>query len=66
MKTVPMEVSPKDKVHDVVTKILNTTRGSDQDVYVSSDERVLKGSGGLRSCGVRDGRTIQVVRRLRG
>ena len=31
LKTVPMEVSPKDKVHDVVKKILNNKSGSDQE-----------------------------------
>ena len=43
-KTVSMEVSPKDKVHDVAKKILRTGSESDQDVYVTSDGRVLKGS----------------------
>ena len=61
-KAVAMEVSPKDKVQ----KILNTTSGSDQDVYVSCDGRVLRGSEELGSCGVRDGTAVQVVSRLRG
>ena len=61
-----MEAYPKDKFHDVAKKILRTGSESDQDVYVTIGGRVLKGSEELGSCGVRDGSTVQVVRRLRG
>ena len=40
MNTVAMEVSPEDKVQ----KILNTVSGSDRDVYVMSDVRILRKS----------------------
>ena len=62
MKTVAMEVSPEDKVQ----KILNTVSGSDQDVYVTSGGRILRGSDKLKSFGVRDGSTVQVMSRMRG
>ena len=62
MKTVAMEVSPEDKVQ----KILNTVSGSDQDVYVTSGGRLLRGSDKLKSCGVRDGSAVQVISRMRG
>ena len=62
MKTVAMEVSPEDKVQ----KILNTVNGSDRDMYVTSGGRILKGSDKLKSCEVRDGSTVQVMRRMRG
>ena len=62
MKTVAMEVSPEDKVQ----KILNTVSGSERDVYVTSGGRILKGSDKLKSCGVRDGSTVQVMSRMRG
>ena len=60
--TVAMEVSPEDKVQ----KILNTVSGSDRDMYVTSGGRILKGSDKLKSCEVRDGSTVQVMRRMRG
>ena len=62
MNTVAMEVSPEDKVQ----KILNTVSGSDRDVYVTSGGRILRGSGGLKSCEARDGSTVEVTRRMRG
>ena len=62
MKTVAMEVSPEDKVQ----KILNTVSGSDWDVYVMCEGRILRKSEKLKSCGVRDGNTVQVVSRMRG
>ena len=65
-KTVPMEVSPKDRVHDAVEKILNTASGCDHDVYVTSDGRVLRTSEELGSCGVRVGSMVQIASMLRG
>ena len=62
MKTVAMEVSSEDKVQ----KILKTVSGSDRDVYVTSGGRILKGSGKLKSFGVRDGSTVEVTSRMRG
>ena len=61
-KTVVMEVSPEDKVQ----KILNTVSKSDRDVYVMSGGRILRGSDKLKSCGVRDGSTVEVTSRMRG
>ena len=62
MKTVLREVSPEDKVQE----ILNTVGGSDQDVYVTCEGRMLRKDEQLKSCGVRDGGTIQVTSRMRG
>ena len=62
LKTVKMEVSPKDKVQ----KILNTVSGSDRDVYMMCEGRILRKSDKLKSCGVRDGSTVQVMSRMRG
>ena len=62
MKTVAMEVSPEDKVQ----KILNTVSGSDRYVYVMCEGRILRKSDKLKSCGVRDGSTVQVMSRMRG
>ena len=61
MKTVAMEVSPEDKVQ----KILNTVNGSDWDVYVTCGGRTLREDDKLKSCGVRDGSTVQVTSRMR-
>ena len=62
MKTVLKEVSPEDKVQ----KILNTVSGSDQDVYATCEGRMLRKDDELRSCGVSDGCTIQVMSKMRG
>ena len=62
MKTVAMEVSPKDKVQ----KILNTVSGSDWDVYVMCEGRILRKGDKLKSCEVRDGSTVEVTSRMRG
>ena len=61
MKTVVMEVSTEDKVQ----KILNIVSKSDEDVYVTSGGRILKGSDKLKSCEVRDGSTVEVTSRMR-
>ena len=65
-KTVAMEVSLGAKVRNVARRVLRSGSEDDQDMYVVSDGRVLKGNEELGSCGVRDGITVQVVRRLRG
>ena len=65
-KTVAMEVSLDAKVRDVARRVLRSGSEDHQDMYVVSDGRVLKGNEELGSCGVRDGSTVQVVRRLRG
>ena len=62
MKTVPREVSPEDKVQE----ILNTVGGSDQDVHATREGRMLRKDDQLKSCGVRDGSTIQIMSRMRG
>ena len=61
-KTSTMEMEMSDKVDDIVKKIPIC----DQDVYVTSGGRILKGSDKLESCEVRDGSTIQVTSRMRG
>ena len=61
-KTSAMEMKMSDKVNDIVKKTLI----SDQDVYVTNEGRVLRGGDELRRCGVRDGCTVEVMRRLRG
>ena len=62
VKTVLREVSPEDKVQE----ILNTVGGSEQDVYVTCEGKMLRKDEQLKSCGVRDGSTIQVTSRMRG
>ena len=60
-RTSMMEMAMGDKVNDIVKRIPI----SNQDVYVTSGGRVLRGSDRLRSCGVTDGCTIQVTSRMR-
>ena len=61
-KTSAMEMEMSDKVGDIVKKIPI----SDQDVYVTSEGRVLRGGEELKRSGVRDGNTVHVMSRLRG
>ena len=61
-KTSTTEMEMSDKVDDIVKKIPI----SDQDVYVTSEGRVLRGGEELKRCRVRDGCTVEVMRRLRG
>ena len=60
-RTITMEVAPNDKVSDVMKRIL-----SGGDVYVTSGGSVLRTSDELRSCGVVDESTVQVVSWMRG
>ena len=62
MKTVAMELLPEDEVQ----KSLNTVSGSDWDLYLMCEERILRKSDKLKSCGVRDGSAVQVTSRMRG
>ena len=61
-KTSVVEMEMSDKVDDIVKKIPI----SDQDVYVTSGGRFLRGSDKMKNCGVRDGSTMQVISRMRG
>ena len=54
MQAVLMEMSQKDKVHDVVRRILTTANESDQDVHVTSSGKMLKENEELGNCGARD------------
>ena len=65
-KTFPMEVPLDAKVREVARRVLGIGSENDQDVCVTSDGKVLHVSDDLRSCGVRDGCTVQLVRRLQG
>ena len=61
-KTSAMEMEMSDKVDDIVKMIPI----SDQDVYVTSEGRVLRGGEELKRSGVRDGSTVHVMSRLQG
>ena len=55
-----MEEAQNGKVSDMIKRI-----PSSDDMYVTIGGRVLRGSDKLSSCGVSDGRTIQVTSRMR-
>ena len=61
-KISTMEVKMSDRVDDIVKR----TPISDQDVYVTSDGRMLRRSDKLESCEVRDGSTVEITSRMRG
>ena len=65
-KTLPLEVSPNDKVGDILRRRQSSARDSKQDMHVTREGRVLRKDDELKSGGVRDGSTVQVVRRMRG
>ena len=48
MKTVVMEMSPKDKVQ----KILNTVSGGDWNVYATCEGRILRRDDEIENCRV--------------
>ena len=60
-----MELPLRDNVGDVAKRIPNSACCSKRDVYVTCEERererVIRRSDELRSCGVCDGSTVQVV-----
>ena len=60
-RTFPLDVSPDDKVDDVIRQIQ-----SEEDMYVTMHGRVLKRSKKLKSCEVTDGCVLQVMSRMRG
>ena len=61
-KATPMEVNlTDDKVEDVMRQIQE-----DKDVYVTMHGKVLRRNENLKSCGVSDGCTIQVMSKMRG
>ena len=60
-RTIVMDVPQNDKVSDMMKRIPDGG-----DMYVTSGGRFLRRSDEMRSCGVRDGSTVQVLRRLRG
>ena len=62
-KTVTMDVEPIDKIGDIVRRSVG---GGRQDVYATCEGTVLRRDDELKSCGVRDGSTVQIVSMLRG
>ena len=65
-KTFPLKVSPSDKVDEVVRRIRNNAKSSKIDVYMTCEGRVLRWSDELRSSGVGDGCTVQIMNMMRG
>ena len=59
--TIVMDGAPNDKVSEMKKRIR-----SGGDMYVTSGGRVLRRSDKLKSCGVYDGSTVQVMSRMRG
>ena len=59
-RTIVIDVAPKDKVSDMTTRIPSVC-----DMYVTRSRRVLGRSDKLRSFGVYDGSTVQVMSRVR-
>ena len=62
-KTLPLEVSPRDKVDDIVKRFSSSAYDGKQDVTCGG--RVLREDDELKSGGVRDGSAVQVVGRMR-
>ena len=60
-RTSTMELARSDKVNDIVKRIPTSGCCNKCDVYVTFEGKVLKRHEELRSCGVSDGCTLQVV-----
>ena len=58
-----MDVSSNDKISDVVRRRVGYGK---QDVFATCEGRILRKDDELKSCGVRGGSTVQIVRRTRG
>ena len=65
-RTSTMETALSDKVNDIVKRIPTSACCNKCDENVTCEGRVLNRNEELRSCGVSDGCTVQVVNRTRG
>ena len=65
-RTFSLMVSPSDKVDDVMRRTLNKEKSSKSDVYMTCEGRVLRWCHELRSSGVGDGCTVQIMNMMRG
>ena len=63
LKASMVDVASNKKVSDVVRRSVGCGR---QDVYATCEARMLRKDDELKSCGVRDGSTVQIVKRTRG
>ena len=61
-----MEMALSDKVNDIVERTPTSAWCNKCDVHVTCEGKVLKRNEELRSCGVSDGCTVQVIDRMRG
>ena len=66
LKEFLLDVSMRDKVSDIVRRILNSAGSSRQDVYMTCEGRVLRWNDETRSSGVSDGCTVQNMNKMRG
>ena len=55
-----------DEVDEVMRRIRNNVKSSESDVYMTCERRVLRWSDELRSSGVGDGCTVQIMKMMRG
>ena len=65
-KALPLDVSPTDKVGNVVRQMPSSECCSKHDVYVTHEGRVLRRSDELKNFEIGDGSTMQVTSRMRG
>ena len=62
-----MEMAMSDKVNDIVKRIPISTCCNKCEVYATCEgKEVLNMNEELRSCGVRDGSTVQTTSKMRG
>ena len=65
-KTLPLIVSPSDKVDEVMRRTQNNVKYSKSDVHMTCEGRVIRRGDELRSSGVSDGSTVQITNVMRG
>ena len=65
-KTVMLDMTLSDKVKDVMRRIQNKVRRCEDDMHVSFEGKVLRGSDEMNACGVKEGSTLHAISRVRG
>ena len=64
-KTVMFDITLSDKVKDVMRRIQNKVRCCADDMYVSFEGTVLRGSDEMNACGVKEGSSLHAMSRVR-
>ena len=65
-ETFPLDLSPSARVSDTMRRIPNSACCGKRDVHVTCEGRVVRRGAALKSCGISDGSTVQIMSRMLG